>query len=59
MGTPDDFRRNAEECVELANKCENEVHRKTLLGLATKWLQLADATRDEIALMTHDKRPPP
>jgi hypothetical protein len=51
MGTTAEFRRNAHECIELTNKTENEVHRKTLLGLATKWLQLAGATRDEMALI--------
>jgi len=58
MGTIAEFRRNAHECIELANKTENEVHRRTLLGLATKWLQLAGAARDEMALIRDsDKQP--
>jgi hypothetical protein len=51
VGTTAEFRRNAHECIELANQTGNEVHRKTLLGLAATWLRLAGATRDEMALI--------
>jgi hypothetical protein len=56
MGTPDEFRRNAHECVELAGRTANVVHRNMLLGLAVKWHQLASATRDEIALTSQQAR---
>jgi hypothetical protein len=51
MGTPTEFLQNAQECVELASKTHNAVHRKMLLGVAVKWLQLAGATRHEIELI--------
>jgi hypothetical protein len=54
MGTPDEFRRKAQDCIELAGRTANAVHRNMLLGLAVKWHQLASATRDEIQLtMNH------
>jgi hypothetical protein len=54
MGTPDEFRRNAQDCIELAGRTANAVHRNMLLGLAVKWHQLASATRDEIQLTMND-----
>jgi hypothetical protein len=57
MGTPAEFHQNAHECVELAKRTSNTVHRDLLLGLATKWLQLAGVTRREIELTANtDKR---
>jgi hypothetical protein len=57
MGKPAEFLENAHECVELASKTLNAVHRKLLLGLAVQWLQLAGATRQEIELIRNtDKR---
>jgi hypothetical protein len=57
MGKPTEFLQNAYECVELANRTHNAVHRKMLLDLAVKWLQLAGATRHEIKLIrSADKR---
>jgi hypothetical protein len=57
MGKPAEFLENAHECVELASKTLNAVHRKMLLGLAVQWLQLAGATRQEIELIrSTDKR---
>jgi hypothetical protein len=51
MGTPAEFRRNADECVELAKNTNNAVHKELLLGLAAKWLQLAGMTHREIELI--------
>ena len=51
MGTPVDFCRHAGACAELAKQTSNEVHRKILLDLAAKWLQLAGMTRREIDLI--------
>ena len=51
MGTPVDFCRHARECADLAKQTSNEVHRKILLDLAAKWLQLAGMTRHEIDLI--------
>jgi hypothetical protein len=53
MGTPADFCRNAHDCVELAKHTHNEVHRRLLVDLAVKWLQLAGVTRREIRLITN------
>ena len=53
MGTPAEFCRNAHECSELAKRTTNAVHRKILLDLAVKWLQLAGVTRRETELMTN------
>jgi predicted DNA-binding ArsR family transcriptional regulator len=51
MGTPADFCQNAHDCLDLARHCRNEVHRKLLLDLATKWFELAGMTRREIELL--------
>jgi predicted DNA-binding ArsR family transcriptional regulator len=40
MGTPAKFLENAHECVELAKRTTNTTHRKLLVDLAVKWLQL-------------------
>jgi hypothetical protein len=57
MGKPAEFLQNAHECGELASRTHNAVHRKMLLDLAVKWLQLAGATRHEIELIRNaDKR---
>jgi hypothetical protein len=54
MGTPADYCRNAQDCIELARNARNESHRKLLVNLAAQWLQLAGMTRQEIAVITKD-----
>jgi hypothetical protein len=51
MGTPVDYSQNAQDCLDLARRARNEAHRKLLLDLAAKWLQLAGMTRGEIELI--------
>lgn len=51
MGTPAEFCENALECVGLASRTANLVHRTLLLDIAVKWLHLAGATRQEIELV--------
>jgi hypothetical protein len=48
MGTPAEYCQNAHDCLDLARRTCNGVHRKLLLDLAVKWLQLAGMTRREI-----------
>jgi hypothetical protein len=56
MSTPAECRENASDCVELATRTENSVHRKLLLGLAKKWQQLAGAKQQERHLIREDWR---
>ena len=51
MGTPADYCRNAQDCIDLARRTHNEAHRKLLLDLAAKWLHLAGVTRHETELI--------
>jgi hypothetical protein len=51
MGTPANYCQNAQDCLDLARRARNEAHRKLLLDLAGKWLQLAGMTRGEIELI--------
>ena len=53
MGTPAEFLENARECVELAKRTTNTTHRKLLVDLCVKWLQLAGVTRREIGLISN------
>jgi hypothetical protein len=53
MGTPADFCENAQECLGLASRTANPIHRTLLLDIAVKWLQLAGATRQEIELLSN------
>ena len=45
MSKEDDYRHNAAETVELANKATTTADKGRLLCLAEKWLDLADRTR--------------
>jgi hypothetical protein len=51
VGTPAEFRKHARECVELAEKAMTEHHRALLLGMAEKWLKLADQAQREDELV--------
>jgi hypothetical protein len=42
MSKEDDYRRNAAESVELAHRASTTRDKSRLLGLAEKWLDLAD-----------------
>jgi hypothetical protein len=59
MGTPAEFCRNADECRELAKHTTNEVHRKLLLDLAAKWVEVANAQRREANLIARPQQPDP
>jgi hypothetical protein len=58
MGTPADYCQNAQDCLDLARRARNEAHRKLLLDLAAKWLQLAGMTHGEIELIRKDDEQP-
>ena len=45
MTKEDDYRHNAAETVELANKASTTADKGRLLSLAEKWLDLANRTR--------------
>jgi hypothetical protein len=45
MSKEDDYRRNAAESVELAHRASTSRDRGRLLGLAEKWIDLADRTQ--------------
>jgi hypothetical protein len=47
MGTPAEFRKYAEECVELAQKAHSVSHRDLMLSMAETWLRLADQAQRE------------
>jgi hypothetical protein len=42
MNLPEEFRRNADECVRLAKETINPEHRASLLSMAQSWRRLAD-----------------
>jgi hypothetical protein len=42
MNPPEEFRRNADECVRLAKETTNPEHRASLLSMAQSWRQLAN-----------------
>jgi hypothetical protein len=44
-----DFRKRAEECVQLAQIARTPEQRTMLLHIAETWLRLADAKRDELS----------
>jgi hypothetical protein len=47
MPQPNDYRKRAEECVELAQMVRTSEQRTMLLHIAETWLRLADAKRVE------------
>jgi hypothetical protein len=51
MGTPAEFRKNAAQCIELAQTATRARDRSMLLDLAMKWLQLAGVTQHEMDLI--------
>jgi hypothetical protein len=42
MGTAEDHRRHAEQCVEMAQRCEGETDKALWLTLAQSWARLAE-----------------
>jgi hypothetical protein len=58
MNSPEEFRRNADECVRLAKETIDPDHRASLLSMAQSWRRLADA-REARAPETKRGRPPP
>ncbi len=55
MGTPAEFRKYAEECVELAQKATSAHHREMMLSMAEKWLKLADQAQREAEWRADDR----
>jgi len=55
MGTPAEFRKNAGQCVDLAQSAMSTHHRTMLLDMAVKWLRLAGATQHEMDLIGSTK----
>ena len=49
MSAPSDYRKRAEECVELAQTARTPQQRTMLLHIAETWLRLADNSLGEIA----------
>jgi hypothetical protein len=49
MGTAADYRKRAQECVEMAQKAK-PAERVTLLDIASAWAQLADAAEMETSI---------
>ena len=52
--TPVACRERARQCVELAQSANREQHRKMLLDMAMKWLQLGGMSQLEIDLIAAD-----
>jgi hypothetical protein len=46
------YRRLAQGCLELARSASTEEARLTLIGMASRWFQLAEAQADESVLIT-------
>jgi hypothetical protein len=54
MSTSAECREYAQQCVDLAERATTERHRATLLGIAEKWIKLADlAQRDTEWIASH------
>jgi hypothetical protein len=57
MSKEDDYRKNAEATVELANKASTAEDRLRLLALAEKWLDLADRIHRTIRTQASNLHP--
>jgi hypothetical protein len=53
MTSPGEYRRRAEECVQLAQTARPS-HRKSLLEIAAAWIKLADNAEGEAKLLKDD-----
>jgi hypothetical protein len=47
MGTHAEFRKYAQQCIEIARKTNNPMLRETMLEMAETWLGLAGASQIE------------
>ena len=50
MPQANEYRKRAEECVQLAQLVRTSEQRTMLLHIAETWLRLADAKRDEVTM---------
>jgi hypothetical protein len=57
MSIEDNYRHNADELVQLANKASKIADKRTLLRLAEQWLDLADRARDIAKRHAQHNRP--
>jgi hypothetical protein len=58
MSKEDDYRKNAAEAVELANRAASTGDKSRLLALAERWLDLADRAHRSVRARARGSRSP-